>query len=153
MEEAVLCARCGAEMTVRKTPSLTVDIIVAHPGRGVVLVERRFPPLGWALPGGFVDYGETVEYAAVREALEETSLDVRLRELLGVYSDPARDSRRHTVSAVFIATTDFPDALRGGDDAAKAVFFPMRDLPAQLAFDHARILEDFKQRHAEGYGV
>ena len=138
---------------MRKIPAPTVDIIIAHPGKGVVLVERRFPPLGWALPGGFVDYGETVEQAAVREALEETHLSVRLRALLGVYSDPARDARRHTISTVFIASTETPEEILGGDDAAQASFFPLSALPPVLAFDHAAILEDFKQRYATSLGV
>ena len=153
MEGQSVCPRCGAELPLRRNPAPTVDIIIVHPGKGVVLVERRFSPLGWALPGGFVDYGETVEQAAVREALEETNLPVRLRELLGVYSDPARDARRHTISTVFIASTDAPEAIRGGDDAGQAVFFPLAKLPADLAFDHASILEDFRQRSAAAYGV
>ena len=153
MREKSVCALCGAELPLRKMPASTVDIVIAHPGRGVVLVERRFPPLGWALPGGFVDYGESVEQAAVREALEETNLRVCLRDLLGVYSDPARDARRHTISTVFTATTDAPENLQGGDDAARAVFFPLADLPAQLAFDHARILDDFRRRFAASYGL
>lgn len=153
MEGQSVCPRCGAEPPLRGNPAPTVDIIIAHPGKGVVLVERRFPPLGWALPGGFVDYGETVEQAAVREALEETHLRVRLRELFGVYSDPARDARRHTISTVFIASTDAPETARGGDDAGQAVFFSLAKLPANLAFDHARILEDFRRRRAAAYGV
>jgi 8-oxo-dGTP diphosphatase len=130
-----------------------VDIIIVCPQRGVVLVRRRFAPLGWALPGGFVDYGESVENAAVREALEETSLHVRLEELFGVYSDPARDARRHTISTVFIASTDSPETVRGGDDAAQAAFFPLSALPAPLAFDHGAILHDFAQRRADRYGL
>ena len=154
MREKSICALCGAELPLRKMPAPTVDIVIAHPGQGVVLVERRFPPLDWALPGGFVDYGESVEQAAVREALEETNLRVRLRDLLGVYSDPARDARRHTISTVFTATTDGPDNLQGGDDAARAVFFSLADLPVQLlAFDHARILDDFRRRFAAAYSL
>lgn len=153
MEGCSVCVRCGAPLPVRRNPIPTVDTIIAHPDKGVVLVERRFPPLGWALPGGFVDYGETVEQAAVREALEETNLRVRLRELFGVYSDPSRDARGHTISTVFIATADLPEALRGGDDAGRAVFFPLAGLPADLAFDHAGILKDFKQRRAAVYGL
>jgi 8-oxo-dGTP diphosphatase len=130
-----------------------VDIIIAQPGKGVVLVERRFDPVGWALPGGFVDYGESIESAAVREALEETGLAVRLRELLGVYSDPARDKRLHTISTVFIATTDRPADLLGGDEAARACFFPLSGHPGPLVFDHALIIEDFARSRAAGYGV
>ena len=138
--------------TAKKNPVPTVDIVIVQPGKGVALVERRFAPLGWALPGGFVDYGETVEAAAVREALEETHLNVRLRELLGVYSDPARDQRLHTISTVFIAVTDEAQQIRGGDDAAAAAFFPLSGLP-ELAFDHAVILDDFARKFARRYGL
>ena len=138
--------------TLSKHPVPTVDIVIAQPGKGVALVQRRFEPLGWALPGGFVDYGETVEAAAVREALEETQLTVRLQEILGVYSDPARDKRRHTISTVFIAITDEAEQIRGGDDAAAAAFFPLSELPG-LAFDHATILDDFARKFAKRYGL
>lgn len=132
----------------RKSPVPTVDVVIFHPERGIVLVERKFPPLGWALPGGFVDYGETVEDAARREALEETSLRVRLQSLLGVYSDPARDARLHTISTVFTAVAENPDDISGGDDAAAARFFPADALPEPLAFDHAAILADFLNHQA-----
>lgn len=130
-----------------RNPLPTVDVVIYHPQRGVVLVKRRNPPHGWALPGGFVDYGETVEHAARREALEETSLAVSLLGLVGVYSDPGRDPRGHTISTVFAARTDEPDAVLGGDDAAEARFFPLDALPEPLAFDHASILEDFMIRY------
>ena len=90
----VFCPHCGKILPGHANPLPTVDVIIRHPGKGIVLVRRRFPPLGWALPGGFVDYGEAVESAAVREALEETGLVVRLTGLVGVYSDPARDARK-----------------------------------------------------------
>ena len=147
------CPKCGGAVKAYSNPFPTVDAIIYEPDRGIVLIDRKFEPLGWALPGGFVDYGESVEQAAIREAMEETNLPVHLRELLGVYSDPARDARRHTISTVFIASTDVPEALRGGDDAAKAAFFSLESLPTELAFDHARILEDFRRRHAAAYGV
>ncbi len=111
--------------------------------RGLVLVKRKNPPLGWALPGGFVDYGERVEQAAVREAREETGLDISLSGLLGVYSDPARDPRMHTISTVFIAEASNPDAVAGGDDAAEAEFFPLDALPENIVFDHRKIIDDF----------
>lgn len=126
-------------------PVPTVDVVILLPGQGVVLVERRNPPLGFALPGGFVDYGETVEAAAVREAREETGLAVTLTGLLGVYSHPSRDRRLHTVSTVFTAQAADPAALRAGDDAAAVRVFPLDGLP-ELAFDHARIVEDFARR-------
>lgn len=152
MKQSIQCPQCGMLLQCYKNPIPTVDVIIAQPGRGVALVKRSFEPLGWALPGGFVDYGETVEAAAVREAFEETGLVVRLRELQGVYSDPARDVRMHTITTVFIATTEQAEAIRGGDDAADAVFFSLKHLPA-LAFDHAAILKDFVCKHAKQYGV
>ncbi len=127
----------------RRNPLPTVDIIIHEPGLGIVLVKRKFEPLGWALPGGFVDYGETVENAAVREALEETCLDVELKGLLGVYSDPQRDKRGHTISTVFWGRAKNPDKVQGADDAAEARFFLPGALPEPLAFDHAKIIKDF----------
>jgi 8-oxo-dGTP diphosphatase len=108
-----------------------------------VLVRRKNPPPGWAIPGGFVDVGETLEAAAVREAQEETGLAVTLTDLLYVYSDPRRDPRRHTVSAVFLGRADGDPA--GGDDAAEATAFPWTALPAPLAFDHGEILVDARR--------
>ncbi|MDO9632767.1 MAG: NUDIX hydrolase [Humidesulfovibrio sp.] len=130
-----------------QTPLLTVDVLVHLPGRGIVLVERRNPPLGWALPGGFVDVGESCEAAARREMREETGLDVELTALLGVYSDPARDPRGHTASAVYIAQALDPSRLKAGDDAANAAVFPLEALPP-LAFDHGQIVRDYVTRLA-----
>ncbi len=133
------------------TPLLTVDVIIEmadRPGRPVVLIERRNPPPGWALPGGFVDVGETLEAAAVREAREETSLDVELKVLLGNYSDPARDTRGHTVSAVYIAEA-IGEPL-AADDAKDLGLFDPEHCP-QLAFDHCRIMTDYL--HYRGQGV
>ena len=120
-------------------PVPTVDVII-RAGGGIVLVRRKHPPLGWALPGGFVDVGETLEAAAVREALEETGLVVRLKRQFHAYSDPARDPRQHTISTVFLADAD--GSPRGGDDAAEARVFPAEALPA-LVFDHAQIIADY----------
>ncbi len=128
-----------------QTPALTVDIIIEladRPGRPIVLIERRHPPPGWAIPGGFVDLGETVEQAARREALEETALEVRLLRLLGVYSDPARDPRGHTVSLVYVA--EGRGEPEGRDDARRAAVFDLAKLPRPLAFDHAQILADYR---------
>ncbi|GAB4346069.1 MAG: NUDIX hydrolase [Desulfobulbaceae bacterium] len=123
----------------------TVDVIIEIDG-GIVLIERKNPPPGWALPGGFVDYGESCEEAAVREAREETGLDVTLVEQFHAYSDPDRDPRLHTVSIVFIGTAE--GTPRGGDDAARAEVFTRDNLPP-LAFDHARILEDYFRSREE----
>jgi len=135
------------EVAVYRNPTPTVDVVVELPG-GVVLIARRHEPLGWALPGGFVDEGETVEHAAVREVREETGLDVTLRALLHVYSDPARDPRQHTMSTVFFGTAT--GAPQGSDDAADAGVFALDALPSPLAFDHAKILADYARFKATG---
>ncbi len=124
-----------------RSPFPTADIIIEMDGGGIVLIKRKNPPPGWAIPGGFVDYGEKVETAAVREAKEETGLDVELVRLLGVYSDPDRDPRFHTISTVFIARASGTPV--GMDDAAEAKVFTRSDLPVDLAFDHRSILDDY----------
>ena len=129
-----------------ETPFLTVDAVIRTAG-GLVLVRRRNEPLGWALPGGFVDIGETVEDAVKREALEETSLEIRDLWLLGVYSAPGRDPRFHTVSVVFGAEADAEPA--GGDDAAEAKAFDEDYLPEQIVFDHREIIRDFLVSEAD----
>jgi 8-oxo-dGTP diphosphatase len=123
-----------------KTPFLTVDIIIRYQG-GIVLIERKNYPPGWALPGGFVDTGESLEAAAMREAKEETSLDVRLIEQFHAYSNPGRDPRFHTASVVFIGVGE--GLLQGRDDARRAWVFTENDLPEQIAFDHRQILLDY----------
>jgi len=120
-------------------PKLTVDIIIEHPD-GIVLIERKAPPPGWALPGGFIENGETVEEAAVREAKEETGLNVSLIRQFHVYSDPKRDPRGHTVSTVFIASASGKPIA--ASDAKEVRFFSKGTLP-QLAFDHNQILKDY----------
>jgi len=133
------------------TPLLAADAIIElvdRPGRPIVLIERRNPPHGWAIPGGFVDLGERVEATAVREALEETSLQVTLRALLGLYSDPARDPRGHTVTAVYVA--EARGTPRARDDALRLAVLVPEELPAALAFDHARVLADYRRWCASG---
>ncbi|PID39218.1 MAG: NUDIX hydrolase [Proteobacteria bacterium] len=129
-----------------RNPLPTVDIIIEVKG-GIVLIERRNPPFGWAIPGGFVDYGESVEACAVREAKEETGLDVCLTDLLYVYSQPERDPRHHTLTTVFLATAEGQPVA--ADDAKAAAVFGSRKLPAPLVFDHAQILADYF-RYREG---
>jgi len=126
---------------IYRNPLLTVDIIIEIRDGGIVLIERKNPPQGWALPGGFVDYGESLESAAVREAKEETCLDVQLIEQFHAYSDPNRDPRHHTVSIVFIATAN--GTPRGGDDAKVARVFGENKTPSPVVFDHARILREY----------
>lgn len=126
------------------TPAVAVDVVIELldvPGRPIVLIERRHPPPGWALPGGFVDVGETVEAAARREMREETGLEVVLTRLLGVYSDPARDPRGHTVGIVYVGEAHGTPVA--GDDAGR-VRAVAPDAPPPLAFDHARILADYR---------
>ncbi|MDP2168153.1 MAG: NUDIX hydrolase [Thermodesulfovibrionales bacterium] len=124
-----------------RNPLPTVDIIIEYKS-GIVLIERKNPPPGWALPGGFADYGESLEHAAVREAKEETGLDVELIRQFHTYSDPERDPRHHTISTVFIAKAG-GGALRAGDDAGRAGVFGHAALPEDMAFDHRSILDDY----------
>jgi ADP-ribose pyrophosphatase YjhB (NUDIX family) len=147
MKDSIICPACGEAVIRYKNPFPTVDIIIRI-GNGIVLIERKNPPHGWALPGGFVDYGESLEKAAIREAKEETSLDVRLISQLGAYSDPERDPRHHTISVVFIAEAD--GTLKAADDALNAKIFTLDTLPENLAFDHRKICMDyfsFTMRH------
>ncbi len=123
-----------------RNPFLTVDIIIEI-GGGIVLIERKNKPHGWAIPGGFVDYGESLENAAIREAKEETSLDVTLAEQFHSYSDPDRDPRFHTVSIVFIAKG--VGVLIADDDAKNAKIFVKDNLPADIVFDHKTILDHY----------
>ncbi|MGR9100170.1 MAG: NUDIX domain-containing protein, partial [Gammaproteobacteria bacterium] len=133
------------------TPLLAADVIIEladQAGRPIVLIERKYPPYGWAIPGGFVDVGETVEQAARREAREETCLEVTLDALLGLYSDPQRDPRGHTVTAVYTATArGIPLAA---DDAGQVRCFTLDCLPSTLAFDHAEVLEDYRRYKSSG---
>ncbi len=128
-----------------RNPVPTVDIIIelAREGQGpaIVLIERKNPPPGWALPGGFVDYGESLEQAARREAKEETSLDVELLGQLHTYSDPGRDPRLHTISTVFLARAD--GVPRAADDARAVKVIAARGIDLPLAFDHRKIIDDY----------
>ena len=124
-----------------KNPVPTVDIIIEHEGGRILLIRRKNPPHGWALPGGFVDYGETLEEAAVREAREETGLDVSLTRQFHAYSDPSRDSRMHTISVVF--TGKAAGTPVAGDDAADVRAFDSASLPDDIVFDHRLILKDY----------
>jgi 8-oxo-dGTP diphosphatase len=138
--DALTCPACGAQVKRYRNPFPTVDIIIEFQG-GIVLIERKNPPHGWALPGGFVDYGESLETAAVREAREETSLEISNLRLLGCYSDPGRDSRMHAISTVYIA--DGCGQAQAADDAANLGVFQLERLPEPLCFDHAVILADY----------
>ena len=121
-------------------PVITVDAII-ETGGGIVLIKRKNPPPGWAIPGGFVDYGETLEEAVCREMKEETGLDIKLVRQFHTYSDPKRDPRHHTISTVFIATAS--GRPHAGDDAKEAKIFTKETLPEEIAFDHRKILEDY----------
>ena len=127
-----------------KSPSLTVDIFIFDENQNFILIKRKNEPYKdyWALPGGFVDYGECVESAAIREALEETSINVKLDNLIGVYSDPSRDPRGHTVSIVYSAKGNMEE-MKADDDASDINIFTKKDLEKiNLAFDHAQIIND-----------
>ena len=152
MKDHLVCPHCGKAIDKYRNPFPTVDIIIeiasgsngtaAHGEDGkIVLIKRKNFPFGWALPGGFVDYGESLEAAAIREAEEETSLNVELEYQLGAYSDPARDPRFHTISVVFVASAT--GAPRAADDAGEAGIFNRDTLPDTLAFDHGKILQDY----------
>jgi ADP-ribose pyrophosphatase YjhB (NUDIX family) len=131
-----------------RNPIPTVDIIIeisTVEKSGIVLIERRNPPYGWAIPGGFVDYGESLEQAAIREALEETSLNVKLQHQFHTYSDPERDPRQHTITTVYIATAS--GTPKAADDAINLDIFQENNLPSPIVFDHQLIIQDyFKER-------
>ena len=155
MKDQLLCPHCGKPVRQYRNPFPTVDIIIEMDScsdepldrtgnNSVILIKRKNPPYGWAIPGGFVDYGESLESAAVREALEETSLEVELLYQLGAYSDPERDPRQHTISVVFVArATGEPQAA---DDAVDIGVFTRNSLPDNMAFDHAKIVQDYFEK-------
>jgi ADP-ribose pyrophosphatase YjhB (NUDIX family) len=140
MKDQLLCPHCGKIVKAYRNPFPTVDIIIEM-DEGIVLIKRKNPPFGWALPGGFVDYGESLEASAVREAKEETSLDVSLVSEFGAYSEPDRDPRMHTITVVFIAKAE--GEPQAADDAAEIGIFYKDTLPEKLAFDHGSILQDY----------
>ena len=141
VKKEMLCPACGAEIECYKNPFPTVDIIIELGRRGIILIKRKNYPHGWALPGGFVDYGESLEDAAVREAKEETGLDVKLTRQLHTYSRPDRDPRHHSISTVFIASAE--GKPRAADDAQEVGIFTKDVLPHPLVFDHSEILADY----------
>ncbi len=141
------CPHCGRPIPEFPFPLLTVDAIVGDEAGRVLLVKRRYPPPGWALPGGFVDRGETVEDAVRRELMEETGVTLENLRQFHVYSDPTRDHRHHVVSVVFTASSSSP--VRAGDDAAEAAFFPLDQLPEPMAFDHADIVRTYAKQHSQ----
>ncbi|MBP7654288.1 NUDIX hydrolase [Candidatus Dependentiae bacterium] len=141
----IQCVKCGNEWETWNNPIPTVDALIEiyenKEYKGIVLIERKNFPYGWAIPGGFMDYGETAEYTAVREAKEETGLNVDITGLLGFYSDPSRDPRHHTVTAVYICRAEgIPIA---GDDAKNAKIFLPEKIRESLAFDHSKVINDY----------
>ena len=138
------CPSCGTLVVKYSNPLPTADVVIHDEKRGIILIRRKNPPLGMALPGGFIEEGESAEHAAVREMKEETGLDVRLEGILGVYSWPLRDMRCHTLTTVFVGRCTDSDALHAGDDASEADFYDPDHLPGPLCFDHARILGHFR---------
>jgi len=143
--EPLLCPHCGKVVSKFRNPYPTVDIIIRLTDRpepdNVVLIKRLNPPYGWALPGGFVDYGESVEQTAVREAKEETGLDIKITSLMGVFSAPGRDPRFHTITTVFSAIAD--GEPKADDDAGEAGVFTKDTLPEDIAFDHRDVLNEY----------
>jgi ADP-ribose pyrophosphatase YjhB (NUDIX family) len=140
-KKTIRCPKCKNEIEVYQNPIPTVDIIIEIESKGIVLIKRKNPPYGWAIPGGFVDYGESLEEAAVREAKEETSLDVKLIRQFHTYSDPKRDPRHHSISTAYIAKAKgMPKAK---DDALEIGIFNDLTLPDEIAFDHRSILKDY----------
>ncbi len=139
--QTIQCPKCKNEIEVYKNPIPTVDIIIEIEPKGIVLIKRKNPPYGWALPGGFVDYEESLEEAAVREAKEETDLDAELIGQFHTYSDPARDPRHHSISTVYIAKAKGKPQAK--DDAIEIGIFNESSLPDVIAFDHRSILKDY----------
>jgi ADP-ribose pyrophosphatase YjhB (NUDIX family) len=141
VRKKIVCPKCKNEIQVYQNPIPTVDIIIEIESKGVILIRRKNPPYGWAIPGGFVDYGESLEEAAVREAKEETNLDVKLIRQFHTYSDPKRDPRHHSISTVYVAKAK--GTPKAEDDALEIGIFDESNLPDEIAFDHRLILKDY----------
>jgi ADP-ribose pyrophosphatase YjhB (NUDIX family) len=137
----IRCPRCQNEIEVYRNPIPTVDIVIEIESKGIVLIKRKNPPYGWAIPGGFVDYGESLEEAAIREAKEETNLDVELLRQFHTYSDPNRDPRHHSISTVYLAKAKGTPQAK--DDAIEIRIFTEPNLPDEIAFDHRLILNEY----------
>jgi ADP-ribose pyrophosphatase YjhB (NUDIX family) len=135
------CPRCGTESEIYVNPFPTVDILIELEDQGILLINRKNYPFGWAIPGGFVDYGESLEDAAIREAKEETGLEVKIIRQFHTYSRPDRDPRHHTISTVYIAKAN--GTPLAADDAAEVGIFTEDTLPSRIAFDHREILSDY----------
>ena len=135
------CPHCGGKLEQYRNPVPTVDVIIEMERSGIVLIQRRNPPYGWALPGGYVDYGESLESAAIREAKEETSLDITLVKQFHTYSDPKRDKRQHNITTGYIAQAK--GEPKAADDAAGIGVFQEDKLPKEMAFDHRDILSTY----------
>ena len=144
LRRAIRCPKCKKEIEVYQNPIPTVDIIIEVESKGIVLIKRKNPPYGWAIPGGFVDYGESLEEAAIREAKEETNLAVKLIRQFHTYSNPQRDPRHHSISTVYIAKAK--GKLKAKDDAVEIGTFVESNLPEEIAFDHRSILKDYFKR-------
>jgi ADP-ribose pyrophosphatase YjhB (NUDIX family) len=140
-KRTIRCPNCLKEIEVYQNPIPTVDIIIETESKGVILIKRKNAPYGWAIPGGFVDYGESLEDAAIREAREETNLDIKQLRQFHTYSDPNRDPRHHSISTVYIAKGNGTPQAK--DDALEIGTFNESNLPEEIAFDHRSILKDY----------
>ncbi len=140
-QRTIQCPKCQYEIEIYQNPISTVDIIIEIESKGIILIKRKNPPYGWAIPGGFVDYGESLEEAALREAKEETDLDVERLRQFHTYSDPQRDPRHHSISTVYVAIGR--GKPRAKDDAIEIGIFTESSLPPEIAFDHRLILSDY----------
>ncbi len=143
-KKIIKCPNCGEDVERYRNPVPTVDIIIEIENRGIVMIKRGNTPYGWAIPGGYVDYGESLEEAAVREAKEETSLEIKIIRQFHTYSDPERDSRQHNISTVYIASAE--GRPKAGDDAREAGIFNRDNLPLDIVFDHRKILTDYFEK-------